>query len=48
MIVITLDVVPEDTIHTVKRKIKDEVGIPVHQYELPLEEKIKCRQPHFE
>ena len=37
--VMTLDVVPEDTIQTVKRKIMEEVGIAVDQYELTVNEK---------
>ena len=45
---IALDVVSVDTTHTVEKKIKDKVGIPVDQYELLLDEKIKSRQPHFE
>ncbi|KAL9959086.1 hypothetical protein ACROYT_G036168 [Oculina patagonica] len=36
--VITLEVVPEDTIQNVKRKIMDEVGIPVDQHDLTLNE----------
>ncbi len=32
--VITLDVVPEDTVQTVKRKIMDEVAIPVYQQQI--------------
>ena len=43
--VITLDVVPEDTIQTVKTKIMDEVGIPVDQYELTFDEK-KLEESH--
>ena len=37
--VITLDVVPEDTLQTVRRKIMDEVGIPIDQQQLIFDEK---------
>lgn len=42
---ITLDVVSENTIQTVKKKIKDEVGMPVHLQELTFNE-IKLKDDH--
>lgn len=45
--VIILHVEPEDTIHSVKRKITDEVGIPVHRQRITFEDETLLKTKHL-